>query len=74
MNEWKHEIQPIRLSTTEVQTVWRPQAVDFWFLVSMMQAFINQAIQEGTHVWIGLSDILVERTWTWVDGTPLTLK
>ncbi|XP_075904283.1 uncharacterized protein LOC142902754 [Nelusetta ayraudi] len=38
------------------------------------QAFINQAIQKGTHVWIGLSDILVERTWTWVDGTPLTLK
>ncbi|KAM6980230.1 C-type lectin domain family 4 member M-like [Aplochiton taeniatus] len=38
------------------------------------QAFVNGLGENGKNAWMGLSDILQEGLWTWVDGTPLTLN
>ncbi|XP_027779637.1 killer cell lectin-like receptor subfamily F member 1 isoform X2 [Marmota flaviventris] len=36
--------------------------------------FIQSNIQVGNHFWIGLNITYPQKTWTWVDGTPLNLQ
>nr|KAF6374168.1 hypothetical protein mPipKuh1_009407 [Pipistrellus kuhlii] len=34
-------------------------------------AFIQNSIQDGIYFWIGLNITYPQKTWTWLDGTPL---
>ncbi|XP_023605576.1 killer cell lectin-like receptor subfamily F member 1 [Myotis lucifugus] len=33
--------------------------------------FIQNSIQDGIYFWIGLNITYPQKTWTWLDGTPL---
>ncbi|XP_054574503.1 killer cell lectin-like receptor subfamily F member 1 isoform X2 [Eptesicus fuscus] len=35
-------------------------------------AFIQNSIQDGIYFWIGLNITYPRKTWTWLDGTPLS--
>ncbi|XP_057559148.1 killer cell lectin-like receptor subfamily F member 1 isoform X1 [Hippopotamus amphibius kiboko] len=37
-------------------------------------AFIQKTLKQSNYVWIGLNFTSLERTWTWVDGSPLDSK
>ncbi|CAD7681382.1 unnamed protein product [Nyctereutes procyonoides] len=36
--------------------------------------FIQSNIQDGIYFWIGLNITHPQKTWTWLDGTPLNLQ